>query len=170
MTTVIPSKGQYKGMKLLMRALRQTEQYEVLSLLEKTYDEEVDAIISKKPETNLNTGAGYPIQATVSDCDSDSVTSAMLVDNVRSHRNLDSLTRSISNSKSLGNSSSDEYDDDDVISLDSPIEQQPKTPDNVISPPNSPVQQQSAYYDVNVRLPCNGGATTVTVTSSPPSS
>ena len=43
--TVIPSKGQYKGMKLLMQALRQTEQYEVLSLLEKTYDEEVDAII-----------------------------------------------------------------------------------------------------------------------------
>ena len=65
---------------------------------------------------------------------------------------IDSLTRSIS--------SSDEYDDDDVISLDSPIEQQPKTSDNVISPPNSPVVQ-------HVRLSCNDGTTTVTVTYSP---
>lgn len=55
-TTVIPSKGQYKGMKLLMRALRQTEQYEILSLLEKTYDEEVDVIISKKPELKHKLG------------------------------------------------------------------------------------------------------------------
>ena len=48
-TTVIPSKGQYKGMKLLMRALRQTKQYEILSFLEKTYDEEV----GKNPEINI---------------------------------------------------------------------------------------------------------------------
>ena len=157
-TTVIPSKGQYKGMILLMRALRQTEQYEVLSLLEKTYDEEVDAIISKK-QLKHKAGEGYPIQATASDCD-DSTNSAVLSDsnsvykdgggNVRRQRNIDSLTRSLS-------SSSDE-DNDEVISLDSPVEQQPQTQsDNVISPPNPPVQQSPRY---DVRL-------SVTVTSSP---
>ena len=163
-TTVIPSKGQYKGMKLLMRALRQTEQYEVLSLLEKTYDEEVNAIISKKPELKHKTGEGYPIQATASDCD-DSMNSVLsdssLVykdggGNVRRNRNI---TRSISTS-----SSSDE-DNDEVISLDSPVvEQQPQTQsDHVISPPNPPVQQ-SPCYDVNIRL---SNTATVTVTSSP---
>ena len=112
-TTVIPSKGQYKGMKLLMRALRQTEQYEVLSLLEKTYDEEVDIVIAEKQRKS------YPIQATTSNfavfSDSDLVYKD--IDgggNVRRRRNVDSLTRSTS-------SSSDEYDDDDVISLDSPV-------------------------------------------------
>lgn len=133
-TTVIPSKGQYKGMKLLMRALRQTEQYEILSLLEKTYDEEVDVIISKKPELKHKNGEGCPVQATASEC-GDSINSAVLSDSSLVHeddsRNIDGLTISIS-------SSSDDDNDDDVILLDSPVvEQQPQTEsDDVISPPD----------------------------------
>ena len=142
-TTVIPRKGQYKGMKLLMRALKQTEQHEILSLLEKTYDEEVDAIISKKPELKHKSGEGYPVQATNSEC-GDSINSAVLSDSSLVYkdysRNINSLTMSI-------NSSSDDDDDDDVISLDSPVvEQQPQT--EIILPPNPPAHQpsQSPYY------------------------
>ena len=149
-TTVIPSKGQYKGMKLLMRALRQTEQYEILSLLEKTYDEEVDAIISKKPELKHKSGEGYPVQATASEC-SDSINSAVLSDSSLVHkddsRNVDGLTRTIS----IGSSSDDDDDDDDdddVILLDSlVVEQQTQTEsDNVISPPDPPNQQPQSPY------------------------
>ena len=45
-TTVLPNKGHYKGMKFLMQALKETEQSEILNLLEKEYNEAVDAIVT----------------------------------------------------------------------------------------------------------------------------
>jgi len=135
-TTVIPSKGHYKGMRLLRRALKQTEQYEILNTLEKAYEDAVDTIIAEKLrlsqkflEVKHKTGENYAIQATASNC-SDSITSAMFSnvdsvyrddgDDVKASRNTDRPASSTS-------SSSSDDDDDDVISLDSPLQEQPQS-------------------------------------------
>lgn len=111
--TVIPSKGKYKGMRMLMRALKKTDQHEILKILEKTYEDEVDAIIGGK----------------VGRTDS---TAAMLYN--------DGGRRFKKREKSPSRNSSSSDDDDDVISLDSPVEEeQPKVPNDV--PPNFPGEE-----------------------------
>ena len=170
LTNIIPSKGQYKGMKMLMRALRETEQLDVLSLLEKTYNEEVDAIIAKKLELKHKTGENYPIQATASDC-GDSITSAVLSDSSLLYKDSRKRRRNLDIPTGSNSSSSDDDDDeeDDVISLDSPVEQQSEAQQDIVVPlPNPPVKQQSQSESpyVKVMLP-DSGTTMVTVMSSP---
>lgn len=71
LTNVIPSKGNYKGMQLLRQALKQTEQYEILRVLEKAYEDAVSAItdedleLLQKPKVpNTSVGLGqFPTAA-----------------------------------------------------------------------------------------------------------
>ena len=103
MMTVIPSKGKYKGMRMLMRALRKSDQHKILSVLEEIYEKEVDAIIGGKVGR------------------SDSTTAMLYRDGGR---------RSKKRGKSASPNSSSS--DDDVILLDSPVEEeQPKVPNDV---------------------------------------
>ena len=70
LTTVMPSKGYYRGMRLLRRALKQSNQFELVNALEKAYEDVVDA---KK----FNNEARVSLQATASNrCDS--ITSELL--------------------------------------------------------------------------------------------
>ena len=61
-------------------------------------------------------------------------------------------------------------DEDDVISLDSLVEQLPQAPSDVGPPIDPPEQQESQSrspysYDVTIRLPHNDGTITVTASS-----
>ena len=55
-TTIIPSKGHYEGMRLLRRALKRSEQNEILKILEKAYEDAVDTIIADKFEITPQIG------------------------------------------------------------------------------------------------------------------
>ena len=151
-TTVIPSKGLYKGMRLLRRALKQSGQGEVFNSLEKAYEAAVDEVIAEKlrlshtPELKHERGQSHPVQATFSDFD-DSITSAMFSDsdllhrgdggNRKKNRRLDKPTN-----PSTSSSSSDD-DDDDINSLD------------------TPVQQQQTLIDINVQVPVSPDSNTI---------
>ena len=135
-TTVIPSKGAYRGMRLLRRALKQSQQHEIFSTLEKAYEGAVDAVIAKKlglthaPETKHKTGHGsssYPVQATGDLCDS--ITSVMLSGSdllqrdSRGHKKkYTHLGRPTSSSTGVS-SNSCSSDEDDAVSLDLPVQQ-----------------------------------------------
>ena len=70
-TTVIPSKGHYRGMILLRRALKESKQNEILYLLEKTYDEEVDAINNPAFSENYAMSASFSENYAMSACSID---------------------------------------------------------------------------------------------------
>ena len=48
LTNVVPRKGPYKGMQSLRQALKQSEQYEVLKILDKAYKDALDAIMANE--------------------------------------------------------------------------------------------------------------------------
>ena len=125
-TTVIPSKGAYRGMRLLRRALKQSQQYEILNTLEKAYEDAVDTVIAKKlglthaPEVKHETGHGSSVQATGSDL-CDSITSAMfsgsdlLQRDDRGHKkSYTHLGRPTSSSTGVSSSSSSSDDEGDA--------------------------------------------------------
>ena len=166
-TTVLPSKGAYRGMRLLRRALKQSEQHEICNTLEKAYEDAVDAVIAKKlgltqaPEVkNETVSSCYPVQATGSDL-CDSITSLMFggtdllqqdgrgdkKKHIRTH-----LGRPTSSSTGVTSSSSSSSDDDndDAVSLDSPV-------------------QQQTLVDIKFQIPLSrdSGKTVVAVTSLP---
>ena len=160
-TTVIPSKGHYKGLKLLRRALKESKQDEIVNMLDKAYEGAVDAVIAERlrlsqtPKVKHETGMSHhdSIPSTASGCDS--ITSAMFSGLDLAYRDGggDVKKRKINKSTSLDTSSgSDDDDDDDIVSLDSPVEQ----------------QQQPSYVDIKFQLPLSqGGRTTISVTPSP---
>ena len=55
LTSVIPSKGPYKGMQLLQKALQQTGQHEILNRLNKAYEDAVNALIAENLRTSSDT-------------------------------------------------------------------------------------------------------------------
>ena len=65
MTIVIPSKGPYKGMTMLRRALKETRQHEILNILEKAYENAVHTNMAEKCDEGE---ASHPVQVTVSGC------------------------------------------------------------------------------------------------------
>ena len=168
-TTVLPSKGAYRGMRLLRRALKQSEQHEICNTLEKAYEDAVDAVIAKKlgltqaPEVKTETVSScYPVQATGSDL-CDSITSMMFSDtdllqqdgrgekrkHIRTH-----LGRPTSSSTGVtsGSSSSDD-DNDDAVSLDSPVQQQQTLP---------------SFVDIKFQIPLSRDSKTVVAVTSLP--
>ena len=162
LTTVIPSKGYYRGMKLLKRALKQSNQFEIVNTLEKAYEVAVDAVLaerlklSEKPpeEVNHETGASYPVQVTASgSITSESLSESFLdKDSGNDLRKSRKFNRPTSPDSSKDSSSSSNDDEDDVISLDSPVQQQPLP----------------SHVDITLHLPASTGSTaTVSVASSP---
>ena len=163
-TTVLPSKGHYKGMRLLRRALKESKQDEILNMLDKAYEGAVDAIIAERlrlsqtPE--VKSGTSYPVQSPISEC-CDSITSATFsgidlcrdgggeVRGVRKSKNLNKSTSLDTNDSS----DPDDDDGDDIISLDSPVERQQPLP---------------SYVDVKFQFPLSQDSrTTISVTPSP---
>lgn len=151
LTSVIPSKGHYKGMTLLMRALKQSKQFEILKALEKAYEDAVNVKITEKlgfshsPEVKHKTEGKYHVQTTASDC-CDSITSVMLSNLEFVCKDPEGDKRRHENFTGCNSSSSDDDEGDDdngsVILLDSPQEQpQPQSCDVVSI--HSPVQAQS---------------------------
>ena len=65
MTIVIPSKGPYKGMTMLRRALKETGQHEILNSLEKAYENAVHTNMAEKCDEGE---ASHPVQVTISGC------------------------------------------------------------------------------------------------------
>lgn len=151
--TVIPSKGHYRGMRLLRRALKQSKQYKLYNSLKKAYEEAVDAVIAEKlrlpqPESKVKheAGASYP-EETASDL-YDSITFPLFND-ANSLNPRYNLNRPTSPSTS---SSSSDASDDDIISLDPPAEQQPLP----------------SYVDVKLEVAFPQGRTTTISLSYPP--
>ena len=165
-TSVIPSKGYFKGMRLLRKALKESKQTELLNKLDKAYEGAVDAEIAQRlrlsqtPE--VKSDKIEPTQSSASGCYGDSITSAMFSgldlmysdgkgDSKRSTRRSRNLNRSGS-LDTIGPSSCSD-DDDDIISLDSPVQ---------------PEQPLPSYVNVKFQfsLP-QGNRATVSVTPSP---
>ena len=166
-TTVLPSKGHYRGMRLLRRALKESKQDEIANMLDKAYEGAVDAVIAERlrlsqtPEVKgEKTGTSHAVQPTASERH-DSITSATFssIDlmyrdgggDVRGEKKSKNLNKSTS--LETNSSDSDDDDGDDIISLDSPVEQQQPLP---------------SYVDVRFQLPLSqGNRTTISVTPSP---
>ena len=134
MTIVIPSKGPYKGMTLLRRALKETGQSEILHILEKAYENAVHAIITEKSDETV---ASYPVQAAAGGC-YDGHTTA-----VCSASGLDSENDDVRNPNRPNNSNSN--NDNDSVSLHSPVEQSPQPQSDDVSL-HTPVQPQSNNF------------------------
>ena len=158
-TTVLPNKGHYKGMKLLMQALKKSEQSEILRLLESAYNEAVDAIITKIKS--------YQAAVTASGC-SDGIASVMFDNQNLAYKDGGGGLRTCGNlgapNESSSNSSADE---DDAISLDSLLEQLSQAQSDVGSPMDPPKQQESQSgslhsYNVTIKLPHNSGTVEIT--------
>ena len=158
-TDVIPSKGHYKGMRLLRKALKGSKQDELLNMLDKAYEGAVDAAIagrlrlSQTPEVKtIETG---PTQSSASVCyDDDSITSAMFsgLDLVYSDGKSDvRRNRNLKKSGSLDTDGSSTDDGADIISLDSPVQ---------------PQQPLPSYVNVQLSL-SQGNRAAVSVMSSP---
>ena len=137
-TTVLPNKGHYKGMRLLRRALKESKQDELLNILEKAYEGAVDEVIverlnlSQAAEVRHEMGANHPVQPAVSEWHDSIVNSAVFSgldvvhrgSEIRNSRNLHESKR-LSSSSSSSINSDDENATNDTISLDSPaVEQQ----------------------------------------------
>ena len=128
LTTVIPSKGYYRGMRLLRRALKQSNQFEIVNVLEKAYEDAVDA-------KEFNYEAGVSHQTTTSNRH-DSITSESL--------NADLWNHDISIS---GNS------EDDIHTISHPPVQQqllPPLPSCVNVALQLPVSQANSSASVSV--------------------
>ena len=167
-TTVLPSKGHYKGMRLLRRALKESKQDEIVNMLDKAYEGAVDAVIAERlrlsqtPEVKrAKTGTSHPVESSIGEC-CDSITSAAFSGmdllcrdgggDARGERKSKNLNKSTSLDTN-DSSDSDDDDGDDIISLDSPVEQQQPLP---------------SYVDVKFQLPLSQDSrTTISVTPSP---
>jgi len=53
LTSIIPSKGQYKGMQMLRIALKETEQHAILNKLDKTYKATMDELHTRQHNAEL---------------------------------------------------------------------------------------------------------------------
>ena len=122
-TTIIPSKGYYRGMMLLRRALKKSNQFDLHNSLKNAYDEAVNILFSEKlelphtPESKHKTGSNSSVEPV---CFSD-ITSAMFTGSSLLYRGEGKVqNRPIS----VDNDSSDESDDVLDYPSDFPLEQQ----------------------------------------------
>ena len=157
-TSVLPSKGHYRGMRLLRRALKESKQDELLNILEKAYEGAVDEVIVER--LNLSQAAEVRHEVAVSDWHDNIVNSAVFSDldivhrgsDIRNSRNL--RYPRLSNSGSIN--SDDENTTNDTISLDSPaVEQQQERQQGQQQQQQQPLP--SSY--VNVVFPLSHGNT-----------
>ena len=129
-TTIIPSKGYYRGMMLLRRALKKSNQFDLHNSLKNAYDEAVNILFSEKlelphtPESKHETGSNSSVEPVSSSvepvCFSD-ITSAMFTGSSLLYRGEGKVqNRPIS----VDNDSSDESDDVLDYPSDFPLEQQ----------------------------------------------
>ena len=183
-TTVLPSKGHYRGMRLLRRALRESKQDELLNTLEKAYEIAVDEVIverlrlSQAAEVNHETETSYPVQPevqlTIRDWHDSIINSAAFSgldlvyrgSDVRNSRNLHRSTR-LSSSSSSSSTNSDDEDGNSAISLDSPLEQQQQQWQQQQEKQQQQQQPLPSSY-VNVLFPLSQG-TTATISVKPSS-
>ena len=122
-TIVIPSKGHYEGMRLLSQVLKQSEQDELLSILENVYENTVEAEECQvKDET-----ASYPTQETCSDCCSDNTSGTH--GNLDSHKDLESDAGRSGDHDAPTQPSSN----DDGVLLNSPVELQSQPESNNVA-------------------------------------
>ena len=158
LTNVIPSRGRFKGMQLLQQALKQSEQYELLNILDKAYEDAVDAINASEGSFSLtqdpaNPGASDPAQAAPSNrCDSISsnIISASEIDFESSGRHTSPSSCSQSSS-----------DDGDTMTLENTPQQLQQLP---LSPTMSPSSSSSRII---IHVPLSQNAT-VSVTPMTP--
>ena len=153
-TAVLPRKGHYRGLRLLRRALKESKQEEILNILEKAYEGAVDEVIverlslSQAPEIKHETGTSHPIQLTTTEWHDNIINSAVFSGLDLMHRGSDIRNRSRNLNRSTRLRASSLNSDDDstnIISLDSPLEQQQQ-------------QQPLPSPYVNVVLPLSQGS------------
>lgn len=170
LTTVIPSRGRFKGMQLLQQALKKSEQYELLNILDKAYEDALDAINAEESFSltkDPNPGASDPAQeAASSRCDSISsnITSASDPDFVSTANNEDALRRDESSGRHMSPSSCSQSSSDDgcdTITLENVPQQPQQLP---LSPTMSP-SSSSSHIIIHVPLSQNA---TVSVTPMTP--
>ena len=163
LTNVIPSRGHFRGMQLLQQALKQSEQFEILNLLERAYKDAVTTIIAGEhfdPQEH-NLGAGDPPQAASSNrCDSvSSINRANAASDPDTANNEDASGReSLGRLTSWSSSSQSSYEDpyDSASSIPQQQQQQQHQP---LSPTTSP----SSSSHIIIQVPFTQ-STTVSVT------
>ena len=164
-TGVIPGKGYYRGMTLLRRALKKSKQFDLYNCLDKAYEEAVNGVIAEKlkiQQTSENkhetlTGSTCSVETASDFCTS--ITSAMFTGSTSLHWDGGGEGKNQNRPTSINSNSSDESNDD-IVSLDSPLD--------------SPVEQQqqlslpSCDVDVMLQIPLSqGSTTTISLMSSP---
>lgn len=117
LTNVVPRKGPYKGMQSLRQALRQSEQYEVLKILDKAYKDALDAIMANERSLDANDSSLAPR--------SDSVSSSNASVGDPDESTVTGRNTSMSDSSQ---SSSDEYEPISSQQQLSIVQQQPLSP------------------------------------------
>ena len=172
LTNVIPSRGWFRGMQLLQQALKQSEQFELLNILDKAYEDAVNSIVAGESfglSQDPNPEASDPAQAAASNrCDSISsnFTSASDPDLVCTANNEDALRRDESLGRHMSFSSCSQSSSDDgcdTIPLENfPQQQQPQQ--LPLSPTISP-SSSSSHIIIHVPL---SQSTTVSVTPGTP--
>ena len=180
-TTIIPSQGHYEGMRLLRRALKRSEQNEILKILEKAYEDAVDTIIADKLEitpqmapqmvvnpqigrlingavkrkVKMSARAGDSIQARNPENNycCDSVTSVILSESDMIYTPPPQEDDDGGDSTTSTGSDSSDEDNYDTISLDDPEEELdlPLVPSSI---------------DINVKIPFSHNNTTMVSVSS----
>lgn len=140
MTIVIPSKGPYKGMTMLRKALKETGQKEILSILEEAYE---NAVHTKTAEKSDESEASHPIQASVSGCYDSHPTPVCSASGLVCKDSEDD-TRYLERAARSSNSNLNNVNDN--VSLHFPVEQpsQPQSDDVSL---HFPVQPQSDNVD-----------------------
>ena len=133
LTSIIPGKGHYKGMRMLRRSLKKTGQHAILNKLNKAYEKAVDALIANNLQLHHSSSeasmTNSVMTANSSDVDCISITSQELNADLfyrgrvsrksrgGSHHQGHDDSSTVSGSSS-GSSSSDEDYDDDILDGD----------------------------------------------------
>ena len=133
MTVVIPSKGHYKGMALLKQALKQTEQIEILSILEKEFENAVLEITANRSDIKQTI---CPVQATTNGSCSGIISTVC---------NESGLVCNLDRPAISNNSSANTRNNN--ISVHSPVEQVPSQPQSDDVSIHNLMQPQSVSLD-----------------------
>ena len=172
LTHVIPSRGPFRGMQVLQQALKKSEQVELLNILDRAYEDAMDAITAEESfslSQDPNPGASDPAQAAVSNrCDSissnkTSASDPELVNTANDEDALrrESLGRPTSSSSCSQSSSDDGCDTIQLENISSVPQQQQQQP---LSPTMSP---SSSSSHIIIQVPFSQSAT-VSVTPMTP--
>ena len=162
-TGVIPSKGYYRGMTLLRRALKKSNQFDLYNRLDKAYQEAVNEVIAEKlkiqqaSENKHETLTGSTCSVKTASDFCNSITSAMFMGSNSLYRSGGGEGKNQNRPTSINSDSSDD-NDDDVVWLDSPLD----------SPLEQQQQSPSCDVDVTLQIPLSQGhRATISLASSP---